>query len=138
METIYRDEHGLVSLKCDGEHVLHDTRKKEVSEIRQTTIKVVDLDYWEELPASAITTQTEGEYKERVVSLIRERYDGDEESAIQRKAISLLLPSPLREGETQEGTEGDTTDGLSILEEFAAYNAYVEECKRKAREILNP
>lgn len=48
-------------------------------------------------------------YEERVVQLIRERYDLDAELALLR----------------QRDTKPD---------EFAEYNAYCEECKRKAKE----
>lgn len=48
-------------------------------------------------------------YEERVVKLIRERYDLDAELALLRQRDSKP-------------------------EEFAEYNAYCEECKRKAKE----
>lgn len=49
-------------------------------------------------------------YEERVVQLIRERYDLDAELAILRQRDSKP-------------------------EEFADYNAYCEECKAKAKEV---
>lgn len=49
-------------------------------------------------------------YEERVVQLIRERYDLDSELAL------------LRQRDTKP-------------EEFAEYNAYCEECKSKAKEV---
>ena len=51
-------------------------------------------------------------YKEKIVELIRERYDMDDELAI------------LRQRDEKP-------------EEFAEYNAFVEECKEQAKEFLN-
>lgn len=52
-------------------------------------------------------------YEKLVAKLVREKYNADEESAIQRKAIM---------------------NGVS--DEFLTYNAYVEECKVRARAFV--
>lgn len=53
----------------------------------------------------------EEQYKQRVVELIRERYSIDDELSIQRQRDSKI-------------------------DEFNAYNSFVEECKQQAREEL--
>lgn len=53
----------------------------------------------------------EQQYKWRVVELIRERYDSDDETAL------------LRQRDTK-------------TEEFAAYNAYCEQCKTQAHQEI--
>ena len=76
------------------------------------------FDEVEEVPA-----YTKDEYDAMVARLVRERYTADEEFALQRKAINATFsPSSLSEGRDN-----------NAMEEYADYNAYVEECKRKAK-----
>ena len=66
---------------------------------------------FEEVPADTADAVDPTAYKARLVALIRERYDSDDETAL------------LRQRDTKP-------------EEFAAYNAYVERCKAIAREAV--
>ena len=74
---------------------------------------------------------TREEYEKKVSELIRERYTSDEESAIVRKVVNLMLnPSLADEAPKNE-------DGLPFaVDEFNAYNTFAEDCKVRAKEIL--
>lgn len=95
---------------ADG-HILHRKGSEDYTPLRHA--RVVNPDEWEEISedeANSLTAAREAEaaYKSRIISLIRARYDQDDETAILR----------------QRDTKPD---------EFAEYNAFVEECKSKAR-----
>ncbi|MBD5367264.1 MAG: hypothetical protein HDR82_09775 [Bacteroides sp.] len=112
----------MYSLSCDKEHILHDKREPDITEIRQATIKKSDLEYWEELPLSSLSPYTKAEYDAKVAELVRRRYSADEEFAIQRKAINAAF-SP--------STVSDTSTALT---EYQAYNTYVDDCKQQAKD----
>ena len=57
------------------------------------------------------------ERNDRVNALIRERYSLSEELALTRHAMAKIIA------------------GEPVPEEYAAFNAYVEECKAKAGEV---
>jgi len=66
---------------------------------------------------------TKSEYDAKVAELVRQRYTESEEFALQRKAINAAFsPSTL------------SVDSGSAMEEYAAYNSYVEECKTRAKD----
>lgn len=72
-----------------------------------------------------IPPYTKAEYDAKVAELVRERYTESEEFALQRKAINAAFsPSTL------------SADNSSALEEYAAYNSYVEECKQRAKDTM--
>lgn len=71
-----------------------------------------DADSYEEVAVEDIPPYTAKEYAEEVSRLIRERYSLDAELAILRQ----------RDSKPQE---------------FAAYNAYAEQCKSSARQMLD-
>jgi len=79
---------------------------------RRLTIPADKADEWEEVPVDTLPAYTEAQYEQRVTELIRERYSVSAELAVLR----------------QRDTKPD---------EFAAYNAYAEECKARAREELS-
>ncbi len=118
---------------------------------------VADFEEVEAAPA-----MTRGEYEARVAELVRERYSESEEFAIQRKAINavfgqnaaVLAASPndkpaapntdsrSASAATSLGEAGLSTGEAalqldSVLSEYAAYNAFVEECKARAKESQN-
>ena len=70
-------------------------------------VEILKTDYDAELAAE----KAELDYKREIVRLVREHYDADDEMAILR----------------QRDAKPD---------EFAAYNAFVEECKLRAREDI--
>lgn len=114
MEITYIQNNSMCSLSCDNDHVLHDTRKPEVAEIRRTTIMAYDADYWEELPSSAVPPYTEEEYKRKVAELIHQRYDHDDETAL----INNFVAEPSEKHHA----------------EYAEYQAYREQCKQQAKD----
>lgn len=62
------------------------------------------------------------------IELVRERYTADEESALHRKMINAIM-SP----------DTISADGSAnkALEEYQAYNAYVQGCKERVRKELD-
>ena len=65
---------------------------------------------------------TKEQYDAKVAEFVRERYSESEEFAIQRKAINAAFsPSTF-------SSESDP-----VLTEYQEYNAYVEECKMRAK-----
>lgn len=72
------------------------------------------IDDYEEV--DRIPAFTKAEYDKKVAELVREKYSADEEFAIQRKMINSM-------------TEADA----AAVAEYDAYNAFVNECKEKAK-----
>ena len=91
---------------------------------RSTSLPGYSADMFEEV--DPVPAYTKGQYDEMVALLVRERYTESEEFAIQRKMLNALMaPAPINEGEALSGP---------AVDEFAEYNAYVEECKLKAKD----
>ena len=95
---------------ADG-HILHRKGSDDYTPLHHA--RVNSLDEWEEISeaeASSLTAArtAEAAYKSRIIALIRQRYDQDDETAILR----------------QRDTKPD---------EFAEYNAFVEDCKARAK-----
>lgn len=67
-------------------------------------------------------------YHSEVKRLIRERYSDSEEHAIRRKALSLLI-NPVQASERGEAGHPEPE---RVIEEFAAYDRYAEDCKAQA------
>lgn len=114
MEKTYKPNLDMYAVDTDDDHILHRIGSDDYTEIRHIMAK--DPDAWEELTVDEAASRTaartaEAAYKQRIISLIRARYDQDDETAILR----------------QRDTKPD---------EFAEYNAFVEQCKARAREIL--
>ena len=103
----------MVRLDVPDTHILHRIGSDDYTPIRHTTVdpdRVADYEAVTLEAAAAVKAARAAgaAYKSRVVALIRARYDQDDENAI------------LRQRDTKPG-------------EFAAYNAYVEDCKTKVR-----
>lgn len=109
MEKTYKEKLGIWQLDTDQDHILHKAGSDDYTEIRHTMVK--DPDAWEEIAVADIPPYTKAEYKAKIVELIRQRYDQDDENGILR----------------QRDTKPD---------EFAEYDAYVEQCKAEARQSL--
>lgn len=71
-----------------------------------------------------IPPYTKSQYDSKVAEFVRERYTESEEFAIQRKMMNTIL-SPATISADSKG---------SPLSEYQAYNAYVEECKARAKD----
>lgn len=109
MEKTYKENLGMWQLDTDQGHILHRVGSDDYTEIRHTMVK--DPDAWEEIAVADIPPYTKAEYKAKIVELIRQRYNQDDENGILRQRDSKP-------------------------EEFAEYNAYVEQCKAEARQNL--
>lgn len=110
METIHKSDN-LVEISADADHILHRKGADEYAKIRKAIVRTDAVDEWEEIALADIPPYTQTEYKNKVVELIRGKYDSDDETAV------------LRQRDTKP-------------EEFAAYNEFAEECKRKAKDLL--
>lgn len=104
-------KNGMTELVCDSAHVLHRVGSEEYPEIRRAIVPTDSVGKYEEVLMEDIPPYTAAEYKAKVVSLIRERYDADDEMAILRQRSSKA-------------------------NEYAAYNTFVEGCKARARDEL--
>lgn len=77
----------------------------------------------------SIPAYTTAEYEAKVAELVRGQYTADEEFALQRKALNIALnPDTAKAIPDAELT--------ALTAEFSAYNAYVEQCKTRAKELL--
>lgn len=109
MKKTYKEKLGMWQLDTDQGHILHRVGSDDYTEIRHTMVKGPEA--WEEIAVADIPPYTKAEYKAKIVELIRRRYDQDDECGILR----------------QRDTKPD---------EFAEYDAYVEQCKAEARQSL--
>lgn len=107
----YPDGTDMWELTTDADHILHRIDSDNYSDIRRISVPLGDIASWEELPLTALPPYTEAQYDAAVSALIRARYSLDAELAI------------LRQRDTKPS-------------EFAAYNAFAEQCKAEAREQL--
>ena len=78
-----------------------------------------------ERPKAEISGISKAQRDEMTARLVRERYTDSEEFAIQRKMLNALM---------QPMTLCDEDSADNAAEEYAAYNAYVEECKARAKD----
>lgn len=109
MEKTYKEKFGMWQLDTDQGHILHRVGSDDYTEIRHTMVK--DPDAWEEIAVADIPPYTKAEYDAEVERLIALRYSHGKETEINR-----------------ERTEKP--------ERFAAYMAYIEQCKVEARQSL--
>ena len=114
MQKTYRLSINMWALDTDADHILHRIGSKDYTENHHATVK--DPEEWEEIAVADIPPYTEAEYKAKVEELIRERYSASDEFALINNVMS-------------EATE-------KRQNEYAEYQAYREECKRRAKEEL--
>lgn len=113
----------LVELSTDSEHILHRIGSEGYTEIRRIT--TANPSEWEEVAVTDIPPYTKDEYDKKVAELVREKYTADEEFALQRKMLNAVMsPDTI-------SAEGSAS---KALEEYQAYNVYVQECKLKAKD----
>lgn len=77
------------------------------------------LDMYEEVAEKPAYTKEE--YDNKVAELVRKRYTESEEFAIQRKAINAAFSPSVASADSP------------VMEEYQAYNTYVDECKVRAK-----
>lgn len=107
---------GLVSLTADPGMALH--REDSDQYHGEITVPAADVPLYTEVSCADIPAFTKADYERKVAELVRERYNESEEFAIQRKFINTL--------------GGEPSDGA--VEEYNAYNDYVEQCKVRAKD----
>lgn len=114
MDKTYKPSINMWSLDSDADHILHKIGSDNYTPIRHTMTR--DPEAWEEVSIADIPPYTEAEYKAKVEELIREQYTVSDEFALINNVMA---------GVTEKRQN-----------EYAAYQEYREECKRRAKEIL--
>ncbi len=115
MNKTYKENLNMWALDTDADHILHRVGSDDYTPIRHTTAK--DPDAWEEIAVADIPPYNEAEYKATVEELIRERYTASDEFAL----INNVMANVTEKRQS----------------EYAAYQAYREDCKVRARAILS-
>lgn len=125
---------GFVSLRAEEGYKLRKVNYTDPhSEIQQTNVPVEEVVLWEEVAVEDMPPYTKAQYDEKVAQLVRVRYSESEEFAIQRKMLNAMLnPQPMTASEGEE-CELETD---KAVEEYNAYNAYVEQCKADAPQAI--
>ena len=108
MQKTFKESINMWGIDADEGKVLRRKGSTEPSDNRHAT--VTDPDEWEEIDDAGQPSQTKAEYDAEVERLIALRYSYGKEIEVNREHD----PRP---------------------EQFAAYMAYIEECKVKAKEI---
>lgn len=126
MQKTYKLNLNMWELSTDATHILHRIGSEDYTEIRK--IMTANPSEWEEVALTDIPPYTKSEYDNKVAELVHERYTADEESALHRKMINAIM-SP----------DTISADGSAnkALEEYQAYNAYVQGCKERVRKELD-
>lgn len=132
MDKTFKQHSNLWELSAAAGSILHRKGSEDYPRIRKAMVRPQDADSYEEVAEADIPPYTKTEYDAKVAELVRERYRADEEFAIQRKMIGVMTtPSPLSEAADADSAPADSA---AILDEFQAYNAYVEQCKARAKD----
>ena len=98
-------------IDADDGYILHRVGSDDYTENRHASVTADDLDNWEEIAVDAVPRYTKAQYDAEVERLIAERYSHGKEIEINR-------------------------EGTTKPERFAEYLDYIEECKRRAKELL--
>ena len=118
------------ALDTDKAHILHRIGSQDYTKIHHATVK--DPDAWEEIAVENIPPYTKAEYDAKVAELVRERYTADEEFAIQRKMLYVMLNPEIMPLDADSDGSDATTTSEKAIKEYSTYNAYVEQCKLDA------
>lgn len=126
MQKTYKPLINMWELSTDATNILHRIGSEDYTEIRK--IMTANPSEWEEVALTDIPPYTKSEYDNKVAELVHERYTADEESALHRKMINAIMsPDTI-------SAEGSAN---KALEEYQAYNAYVQGCKERVRKELD-
>lgn len=109
MEKRFEEATGMYHLTAAEGHILHQIGSDTYPAEHRASTPCPDQ--WEEIAEDAIPAYSQADYNAAVSAKIRERYDVNAELAILRQRDSKP-------------------------EEFAAYNAYAEQCKQQAKAEL--
>lgn len=109
MEKRFEEATGMYHLTAAEGHILHETGSDTYPAVHRASTPCPDR--WVEIAEDAIPAYSQADYNAAVSAKIRERYDVNAELAVLRQRDSKP-------------------------EEFAAYNAYAEQCKQQAKAEL--
>ena len=118
---------GKVEIWTDADHIIRKKGDNNPTEIRRRRIDATDIDNWEEVAIADMRPYSDEQYNDKVAELVAERYPMAEENAITRKLLNKLLHS-------ESATLDDENAIAKEVAQFEAYNAYVEDCKRRAKD----
>lgn len=121
---------GRVEISTDADHIIRKKGDTAPTEIRRLTVKAEKLGQWEEVAIADMRPYSDEQYNDKVAELVAERYPMAEENAITRKLLNKLLHP---EAATLDG-QGTDTELPKEVAQFEAYNAYVEDCKLRAKD----
>lgn len=121
---------GRVEIWTDADHVIRRKGDTAPTEIRRLTVKAENLGQWEEVAAADMRPYSDEQYNDKVAELVAERYPMAEENAITRKLLNKLL-HPEAATLDESGTDKELPKEVA---QFEAYNAYVEDCKLRAKD----
>lgn len=121
---------GRVEIWTDAEHVIRRKGDTAPTEIRRLTVKAENLGQWEEVAIADMRPYSDEQYNDKVAELVAERYPMAEENAITRKLLNKLLHPDVATLD-ESGTD---TELPKEVAQFEAYNAYVEDCKLRAKD----
>ena len=118
---------GKVEIWTDADHIIRKIGDNNPTQIRRRRIDAADIDEWEEVAVADMRPYSDEQYNDKVAELVAERYPMAEENAITRKLLNKLLHS-------ESATLDDENAIAKEVAQFEAYNAYVEDCKRRAKD----
>lgn len=121
---------GRVEISTDADHVIRKKGDNNPTQIRRRRIDAADIDEWEEVAVADMRPYSDEQYNDKVAELVAERYPMAEENAITRKLLNKLLHPDVATLD-ESGTD---TELPKEVAQFEAYNAYVEDCKRRAKD----
>ena len=120
---------GRVEISTDAAHVIRKKGDNNPTDVRRRRVAADELDQWEEVAVEDMRPYSDEQYNAKVSELVAERYPLTEENAITRKLLFKLLHP---EAATLDES-GEDTELPKEVAQFEAYNAYVENCKLRAK-----
>lgn len=118
----------LYRLQADEGKVITLKGNRYFTDITDRCVLADDLDKYEEAPKEDILPYTKEQYDEKVRELIRQHYDVDQEFEVLHDTLNTLInPAPISDEDIDN----------TILQKYAIYDAYVKECKVKAKRTSN-
>lgn len=121
---------GKVEIWADADHVIRKKGDNNPTQIRRRRVNADELSQWEEVAIADMRPYSDEQYNEKVAELVAQRYPMSEENAITRKLLNKLL-------HPETATLDETGSDMELPKEvaqFEAYNAYVEDCKARAKD----
>lgn len=121
---------GRIEISTDSAHVIRKKGDNNPTQIRRRRVNADELSDWEEVAVADMRPYSDEQYNDKVAELVAERYPMAEENAITRKLLNKLLHPDVATLD-ESGTD---TELPKEVAQFEAYNAYVEDCKVRAKD----